>query len=154
MTQTDKTPIRPATAADAAEVRDCARRAYARYVAAIGREPAPMTADYAALIAAGEVHVAAGPDGLMGFVVFREDDGHMLLENVAVRPEAAGRGLGRRLIGRCEAAARDLGLPEIRLYTNARMADNLAIYPRLGYAETGRRHEDGFDRVFFAKRLG
>lgn len=41
----------------------------------------------------------------------------------------------------------------VHLYTNEKMVENLAIYPRLGYAETGRRHEDGFNRVYFEKRL-
>lgn len=33
------------------------------------------------------------------------------------------------------------------------MTDNLSIYPRLGYVEVERRLEDGFNRVFFEKRL-
>jgi hypothetical protein len=33
------------------------------------------------------------------------------------------------------------------------MAENLSIYPRLGYVEVARRVEDGFNRVFFAKRV-
>jgi hypothetical protein len=32
--------------------------------------------------------------------------------------------------------------------------DHIALYARAGYAETDRRPEDGFDRVFMAKRLG
>ena len=43
---------------------------------------------------------------------------------------------------------------EIRLYTNEAMTANLAYYPRHGYTETHRAHEDGFRRVFFAKQLG
>jgi hypothetical protein len=33
------------------------------------------------------------------------------------------------------------------------MVENLAYYPRLGYVEYDRRREDGFDRVYFRKRL-
>jgi hypothetical protein len=33
------------------------------------------------------------------------------------------------------------------------MTENLAFYPRLGYREVGRVVEDGFRRVYFAKRL-
>ena len=33
------------------------------------------------------------------------------------------------------------------------MTENLALYPALGYVETGRRVEDGFSRVYFSKRL-
>ena len=42
----------------------------------------------------------------------------------------------------------------MRLYTNARMTENLSLYPHLGYVEVERREEDGFDRVFFEKGLG
>jgi Ni,Fe-hydrogenase III large subunit len=42
-------------------------------------------------------------------------------------------------------------LPSIELYTNAKMTENLAYYPRLGFEETGRRREDGFDRVYFRR---
>jgi hypothetical protein len=33
------------------------------------------------------------------------------------------------------------------------MTENLDFYPRLGYLETQRVHEDGFDRVYFEKVL-
>jgi ribosomal protein S18 acetylase RimI-like enzyme len=146
--------IRPAIPADEPAIRVCAERAYARYVPVIGRRPAPMDADVAARIAAGEVHVATDDAGaLRGFVVFRPYADHMLLENVAVLPEEAGRGTGSALIRFCEDTARSRGLATVRLYTNARMTENLALYPRLGYTETARRTEDGFDRVFFEKAL-
>ena len=146
--------IRPAVAADEPAIRACAERAYARYVPLIGRRPAPMDADVAGQIAAGEVHVATDAAGaLRGFVVFRDEGDHMLLENVAVLPEEAGRGTGGALIRFCEETARGRGFATVRLYTNARMTENLALYPRLGYAEIGRRTEDGFDRVFFEKTL-
>ncbi len=46
-----------------------------------------------------------------------------------------------------------LGLPEVSLYTNEAMVENLRLYPRLGFVETGRRVEDGYRRVFFRKSL-
>jgi hypothetical protein len=52
-----------------------------------------------------------------------------------------------------ESLAADLGLPELRLYTNAAMTENLKLYPRLGYGETGRHSERGFERVYFSKSL-
>jgi hypothetical protein len=33
------------------------------------------------------------------------------------------------------------------------MTENLALYPRLGYIEAERCTDNGFERVFFAKRL-
>jgi hypothetical protein len=33
------------------------------------------------------------------------------------------------------------------------MTENLTYYPRRGYTETHRMQQDGFQRVFFRKRL-
>ena len=145
--------IRRARPDDEATIRNCAEKAYARYVAAIGRRPAPMLADFAAAIAAGTVHVAVEDDRFQGFIIFMPEGDRMLLESVAVLPEAAGRGVGKALIGFCEAEALRRGLSAVHLYTNEKMTENLAIYPRLGYAEVARRTQDGFQRVFFEKRL-
>jgi ribosomal protein S18 acetylase RimI-like enzyme len=145
--------IRPAVASDEPAIRECAEQAYACYVPLMGRKPAPMVADFAAQIAAGQVHVATDDQGtFQGFIVFYAEDGHVMLENVAVRPRAAGQGIGRKLIGFCEDAARRRGM-NVHLYTNEKMTENLLIYPRLGYVEVGRRTEHGFNRVYFEKTL-
>ena len=68
-----------------------------------------------------------------GFIVFYAKEGYFLLENVAVLPNAAGRGVGKALISFCEDAARQYGVNAVHLYTNKKMTDNLSIYPRLGY---------------------
>ncbi len=146
--------IRAAVPADEAPIRACAVAAYSRYIPLIGREPAPMLADYAAQIAAQIVWIAEGPAGeFQGFITFYPQGEAMLLENVAVVPEASGRGIGKALIAFCEAQARSLGLAAVDLYTNEKMVENLSIYPRLGYHETARREEDGFSRVYFRKPL-
>lgn len=152
--------IRKATPADEPAVRACAEAAYVQYVEAIGRDPAPMVADFAAQIRDGLVHVsvaeadAEGAAGqVQGYAVFYPQAGAMHLENVAVLPALSGRGIGRMLVAHCEAAARRARMPAVELYTNAKMTANLAIYPHLGYRITGRHHEDGFDRVFFRKDL-
>ncbi|EEE43256.2 Sortase [Roseibium alexandrii DFL-11] len=146
--------IRPAVPDDVSAVRACADEAYAPYIAAIGRKPAPMIADFEAQIGAGQVYVAEDETGsFLGFVVYFPRADHMFLENVAVVSAAAGRGIGKALVSHCEAEARSLGLSAIRLYTNEKMTANLRIYPKLGYTETGRRTEDGFNRVYFEKSL-
>lgn len=151
--------IRQAIPSDEAAIRACAKAAYQRYVAVIGREPAPMVADFAAQIAARQIHVAVNEDGvLLGFVVCfakqdRQTGDHMFLENIAVSPDAAGHGIGKALMAFCEDQARQTGLDEVRLYTKEKMVENLSIYPHLGYEETDRRQEDGFNRVFFKKKL-
>lgn len=138
---------------DAPAVAECVRAAYARYVERIGREPAPMSADYEALIEAGEVWVVRAGDGIAGVLVLRPQPPALLLENVAVAPGRQGEGLGRALMAFAEDRARAEGLAEVVLYTNERMTENLRFYPALGYVETGRATQDGFARVFYRKAV-
>ncbi len=147
-------PIRQATEADIPAISECARAAYRKYIGRIGREPAPMVADFASLVAQKRVFAAFTDNGdLQGFIVFYAKPGRMHLENVAVSTAWQGRGIGKALIGFCEASARAAGLAIVELYTNEKMTENLVLYPRLGYVETGRRTEDGFNRIYFEKTL-
>lgn len=147
-------PVRPARGPEAAAVAALVETAYAPWVPVVGRRPGPMDDDYAARIARGEAFVVAEASGaLAGLVVLAEREGALWLDNVAVAPSYAGKGLGRRLIGFAEAEARRRGHPAIRLYTHQRMARNVALYRDLGYLETGRGVEQGFARVFMEKRL-
>lgn len=145
--------IRPATPADHDAVRSMVRAAYAPYVARIGREPGPMGEDYAALIAAGHVHVLEDQAEIRGLVVLMAEPGVMLLDNVAVDPAHHGRGYGGMLLRFAEAQALAATCDAIRLYTHARMVENIAIYGARGYRETHRAIENGFDRVFMTKPL-
>jgi GNAT superfamily N-acetyltransferase len=147
------TEIRPGLPEDAAAVTACVRAAYAGYVERIGREPAPMGADYAALIAAGAVWVADDAGRVVGVLVLQTQGRALLVENVAVLPERQGHGLGRALLGFAEGRGRMAGMAEVTLYTNEQMTENLRFYPALGYVETGRGVQDGFARVFFRKPL-
>jgi GNAT superfamily N-acetyltransferase len=145
--------VRPAAVTEVDVVKAVVREAYAKYVPRLGREPAPMGSDYAALVAEELVWAAVVGEELVGVLVLRPGAGTMLLENVAVAPAWQGRGVGRALIGFAEDRARALGAHEITLYTNELMTENLAFYPALGYEETGRRQEADFRRVFFRKAL-
>jgi ribosomal protein S18 acetylase RimI-like enzyme len=147
------TAISRASAGDAAAAAEITSAAYGVYVKRIGREPAPMGADFDALIAAGDVWVASEHDRLVGVLVLRVQDTVLLLESVAVDPAHQGRGIGRSLIDHAEQVARGAGLGAVDLYTNAHMTENLRLYRSLGYDLIDRRREDGFDRVFLRKSL-
>ena len=140
------------------------RAAYAPYVERIGKEPAPMGADYGAAISAGQVVVVRRVSGpvtepsatqgeVLGLIVTEAFTDHLLIENIAVSPAAQGLGVGGMLLEHAYAEARALGLAEVRLYTNAKMTENLSYYPRRGFVEVDRRHESGFDRVYFARSM-
>jgi len=142
-----------ATMADAGAVRALVERAYGMYVQRIGRRPAPMDADYEALIGRAQVVLAELDGAPVGVLVLVPRPGHLLLENIAVDPAFQGRGVGRQLMQLAEQRAVQAGLPEVRLYTNQLMTENLAWYPALGYREVSRGEQDGFRRVFFRKRV-
>ena len=145
--------IRLATTDDLADIQSCARVAYAKYVDRMGRTPAPMIADFASQIELGQACVALSDSSFAGYVVFYTDKDHILLENVAVFPAHAGKGIGKRLIEYAEQSGRDQGLHAVELYTNEAMTENLAMYPKLGYVEINRKRQDGFNRVFFRKPI-
>ena len=131
-----------------------AAAAYAHYIPRLGGlVPAPVTADYAAAVASGNTWVAEREDAVVGLLVAYPRPDHTLLENVAVQPQRHGMGIGRQLMQLAEEKARDWGTSEIRLYTNVVMTENLTLYGRLGYRETHRAVENGFERVFMTKRL-
>jgi ribosomal protein S18 acetylase RimI-like enzyme len=127
--------------------------AYSKYIERIGRPPGPMTADYAAALEHSRVWVAERDYAMVGVLVTEDRADHLLLETVAVTPSAQGMGYGRVLLDRAERDAVELGLAEVRLYTNEAMTENLNFYPRHGYRETGRAVEDGFRRVYFSKAV-
>ena len=129
----DVVELRGAVVADAPAIRDLTRRAYAKWADVIGREPLPMTVDYAEAVLRHRFDLlyAGGTLAALIETIARAD--HLLIENVAVAPAFQRRGFGRRLIAHAEAVAAASGLREIRLYTNPSFAGNVALYLKLGY---------------------
>lgn len=129
-----------------------AAASFAHYVPRIGQPPAPMVADYAELVSLGGSYVFED-EVILGYLVLEPLEDAMLLDIVAVSPDAQGRGVGKALMVFAEDQARAAGLSTIRLYTNALMHENVGLYRKIGYVETGRKSEDGFDRIYMEKRL-
>jgi ribosomal protein S18 acetylase RimI-like enzyme len=145
--------IRPALPQEAEAVHALVREAYGHYVERLGREPGPMNDDYVQRIAAGQTWVLEEQGALVGILVLEDRPDALLLYNVAVAPTAQGKGHGRQLIAFAEAEARRRGYDELQLFTHVLMTENIALYQRLGFVETGRVDEEGFRRVYMAKRM-
>ena len=154
MTDVDPGEPRPARPDDVDAVRRIVNDAYGHYIERMGKPPGPMLDDYAKRIADGQVWVLEANGAVAGLVVL-EDDGHgaLLLDNIAVAPSAQGQGVGRRLLIFTENEARRRGYKQVRLYTHVLMTENIALYGRIGFRETGRITEKGFDRVYMSKSL-
>jgi len=125
--------MRRAVLDDAAPIRELTRPAYAKWVEVIGREPAPMTADYDATVRDHLVDLLYDDGRLVGLIEMRPEADHLLIVNVAVAPTSQGQGFGRVLLAHAEEVAKSLGHGEMRLYTNGCFTDNLRLYGRLGY---------------------
>lgn len=146
--------IRPAYPDDAEAVSQLVRDAYGHYAARLGKPPAPMLDDYPRRIANGQVWVLEEGGQLAGVLVLEDTQvGALLMDNVAVAPALQGKGHGRVLVAFAEAEAHRRGYGEVRLYTNVLMTENLALYGRLGFRETSRVSERGYERVYMAKAL-
>ena len=142
-----------ATVDDVTAVQQCAAAAYTPYIERIGKPPAPMVADFAAQVSEHKVWVLKAGAKTAAFVVCYIQGDVYFLENMAVFPEYHGMGLGRQLLLFVEGKAIQLNCSAVELYTNSKMFENLKLYPYFGFVETDRRHEAGFDRVYFRKEL-
>jgi N-acetylglutamate synthase-like GNAT family acetyltransferase len=130
--------LRRANAADAANIRALTRSAYAKWIPLIGREPLPMTADYERAVAEHIIDLWEGDGELRALIEVIPAADHLLIENIAVRPDQQGKGLGDKLLLHAESLARSFGFDELQLYTNAAFASNLSFYARRGYQEFRR----------------
>jgi len=132
--------LRPAEARDVPRLAELARAAYGRYVERLGgREPRPMSEDYATVVAAKQVLVAERDGEVVGLIALETDAEGFVVDNVAVDPAHEGTGVGRALLTAAEAEARRAGFDSIYLYTHERMTENVALYERIGYVEYDRR---------------
>jgi GNAT superfamily N-acetyltransferase/ketosteroid isomerase-like protein len=145
--------IRKALESDTATLAEITDAAYARYIPLIGRKPLPMTADHRKLIVENDAWLILCDDTPAGLLELITEPDCVLIYSVAIRPEYQSQGLGRRLLEWAEQETWRIGLRRIRLYTNAVMESNLALYRRLGYQETRRETIQGSTRVDMSKDL-
>lgn len=145
--------FRPARTDEGPLLREITRIAYAKWVEPIGREPRPMVADHDAAVREHVVEFVEMDGKVVAAVELVPCDGHLLIENIAVRPEAQRRGLGDTILERAEQVARALKLPVMRLYTHSRMGSNVDWYLKRGYAIEREEPFGNGNRVHFVKTL-
>ena len=120
-----------------------ARELVAALEAELGERYGPMTPDRTSTVGGDEMVPPAGvfvvvlEDGraVAGGGVRRLGDDVAEIKRMYVRPDARGRGHGRRLLDAIEAEAAGLGYRRLRLDTAEPQAVALAMYRRAGYRE-------------------
>jgi DNA-binding MarR family transcriptional regulator/GNAT superfamily N-acetyltransferase len=75
------------------------------------------------------------------------------IKRMWVDPGWRGAGLGSRLLRHLEDEALALGLPVVRLDTNATLEEAIALYERAGYRRIDRYNDNPYAEVWFEKRL-
>jgi ribosomal protein S18 acetylase RimI-like enzyme len=145
--------IRAARNTDVGSITSCVCEAYLPHIERIGKQPGPMLADYAEAVARHDVRVAVEEGRVQGVIVLVHSDDAFWLENIAVRPEYAGIGLGRDMLDLAVRSAREGRYTAIHLYTNELMIENRAWYERRGFVETRRAMLDGYARVYYRKAV-
>ena len=132
--------IRRAEPADAPIVQEISAAAYVpAYQAVIGAVPKPACEDYRPRIARGEVWLIERDGAASGVLVLEPKADHLLVYSVAVRPSAQRRGFARLLLDFAGTRATELGLREVRLYTNVRMEANVRLYRSCGFHDVATR---------------
>ena len=98
-------------------------------------EHGPATAEELAVYAeAGRGWVALDDDQRpIGYVVVDVVDGNAHIEQVSVRPDHQGKGVGRALVERVCDSARDTDRPWVTLTTFRDVAWNQPLYEHLGF---------------------
>ena len=85
-----------------------------------------------------EAWVVEDEGRLLAVLVLEDFPDSLQLDNIAIAPAALGKGLGRALVSFTEDEARRRGYSKVTLYTNEKMAENLTLYPRLGFVARRR----------------
>lgn len=132
--------LRRATSDDVAPLVALQEAAYAQNRGLLGVEPLPLRWNYVSVLAKSEVWVRdAERDAVSthdafdaALIVTAEDDG-LLIDSLAVHPEAQGKRIGTALLHAAAMRARALGRPRLTLYTGAPLVHLIAWYERNGF---------------------
>ncbi len=143
--------VETAKAEDVPAIKPMVDAAYSKYIERLGKLPAAMTADYDKLVETQSLYVLRAGGNVVGSILLSRDDDSIKVNNLVVDPSAQGRGYSRVLMDHAEDMARAQSLAAVTLFTNEKMHENIALYTKIGFTETGRKTEDGFNRVFFRK---
>jgi GNAT superfamily N-acetyltransferase len=144
----DAFAVRPLTVADAETAQEVIRAAFAAQSRATDPPSSALRetqASIAAKIEAGGGFGAFSGGRLIAVALWQVDDDALLIGRVCALPDERGRGLSRRLIAACEAAARAQGLERMRLRVRLQLMENERLFQRMGFVRIRLEAHPGFD---------
>lgn len=81
---------------------------------------------------------------ILATTLYEPLDDSLYIGRLAVLPEARRSGVAVLLVEAVEAIARARGIPRLTLGVRLALADNIRLFTRLGFRETGRTAHEGF----------
>ena len=126
--------LRTAEPGDVNAIETCITSAYADAIRKIADIP-DVASGIEGDIANRNVLVAEEGGQLLGVIIYGLKAGAMMVFNLAVVPQAQGRGLARKLLAAAEADALTAGLSVLCLRTHRLMGATRAMYTHLGWQE-------------------
>lgn len=151
--------VRPARPADAADILDVQRRAFARYLTVFtAHQINPLIEtieEVRQAIQSDSVYVATEGDTVRGSARVACKSGVALINNISVDPDCEGRGIGSALLEVIEKYVRGKA-HKLYLETPLLAPQSFRFYVELGYEPAGilRRHYVGVDWLAFEKFIG
>lgn len=145
--------IQRADTGDVDAMGACVHDAYRHYIRRMGKVPGPMLDDYAYRVENNHTYVIKSHDRVIALLVLIEDENGMLLDNIAVHPDAQGQGIGKKLMAFAEDLAVRSGYTRITLYTHVTMTESFEMYKQLGYVVSEKKTVDGYQRIYMEKAL-
>ena len=155
--------IRPALAKDAEAMRSIAQQAFDQYVALMGKQPAPMLANFDFHLKYDSCFIAELDGKAIGYAILQFADNkplnkdpldiEPLLDTIAVLPTYQSRGIGKTLMLALETTMKQAGHKSYKLYSNIHMTETIAWYERFGFEQFCQVTEDGFERIYMRKYL-
>jgi ribosomal protein S18 acetylase RimI-like enzyme len=138
---------RPAGLGDAAAIAALVRLAFAAQSRVTDPPPSALGESEASVIEHlrhGGGAVLESGEGLVGAVLWNEDDGSLYVGRLSVHPEHRRRGIARRLMDAAEREARRQGLPRMTLGVRLALEDNRQLFRSCGFEETRVHAHPGF----------
>lgn len=137
--------VRPATAADRAAVVKVLQRAFADYDGRLQPPPGALgetEASVRAHLEKGSIAIAFIAGEPVGAMFIDRKGDALFLSRVSVVPEKRGSGITARMVALAEEEARRQGVHALTLRVREVLTQNVALFERLGFRETGRHgHE-------------
>lgn len=145
--------IRSALVEEADAIKQLINMTNDHYIERLGMLSAPMLDFLPKVIQDFNVTVACKNSGIVGILVLKIESMGVLLDNMAVHPEYQGYGIGKKLIAIAQERAINLRFSCITFYTHEKMIENIDLYQQLGYRETKRINEFGYNRLNMCKNF-